>query len=242
MSRKLVALIALSLIAAVSAAAAHGAEPDANAAAACSDYSTQADAQAAADTRDGDGDGIYCESLPCPCASPSGSQSMPTPTAPAPTATPEAAPACSKPEGVQRISFSKTKYRNIRKHYLTAVRRGWPRVLVLNRPGADARRDRLLEDHMSREGYDRDEYPPALGRGKGKGLTRGRNPRGWRANVEFVRSSENRSHGSRLGIKLRRFCNGTKFRYVFYGPTFLRFRSFSLAEKRVGPAWPVSGS
>jgi hypothetical protein len=25
-----------------------------------------------------------------------------------------------------------------------------------------------------------------------------------------------RSHGSTMGLKLRRFCNGTKFRYVFY--------------------------
>jgi hypothetical protein len=35
------------------------------------------------------------------------------------------------------------------------------------------------------------------------------------ADVMYVRSSENRSHGSSLGAKLRRFCNGTRFRYVF---------------------------
>ena len=29
-------------------------------------------------------------------------------------------------------------------------------------------------------------------------------------------SAENRSHGSVLGLKLRRFCDGTRFRYVFY--------------------------
>jgi hypothetical protein len=34
--------------------------------------------------------------------------------------------------------------------------------------------------------------------------------------VAYVPSSENRSHGSRMGTKLRRFCDGTKFRYVFY--------------------------
>jgi len=32
----------------------------------------------------------------------------------------------------------------------------------------------------------------------------------------YVRSRENRSHGSALGSKLRRFCNGTRFRYVFH--------------------------
>ena len=82
--------------------------------------------------------------------------------------------------------------------------------------GADARRDRLLENVFTRSGFDRDEYPPAVGRGKGRGLTRGVNPTGWMASVQYVPSSENRSHGSVLGAKLRRFCNGTAFRYVFY--------------------------
>jgi hypothetical protein len=41
------------------------------------------------------------------------------------------------------------------------------------------------------------------------------NPIGWRADVRYVPSGENRSHGSTLGVKLRRFCNGTHFRYVF---------------------------
>jgi hypothetical protein len=58
--------------------------------------------------------------------------------------------------------------------------------------------------------------PPAVGRGKGPGLERGVDPRGWRADVRYVPSHENRSHGSTMGIKLRRFCNGTRFRYVFY--------------------------
>ena len=87
---------------------------------------------------------------------------------------------------------------------------------MLNRPGADARRDRLLAASRPAPGYDRDEYPPAVGRGRGKGLTRGSDPRGWKADVAYVPSSENRSHGSTLGIKLRRFCDGTRFRYVFY--------------------------
>ena len=77
------------------------------------------------------------------------------------------------------------------------------------------RRDRLLESHPIRAGFDRDEYPPAVGRGGGPGLERGRNPRGWMADVRYVPSSENRSHGATLGAKLREFCNGTRFRYAF---------------------------
>jgi hypothetical protein len=122
---------------------------------------------------------------------------------------------CTKPSAVQRLVFSATKYRHIRAHFRAALRKGWPRTLVVNRPGADARRDELLRDIPTRSGFDRDEYPPAVGRGRGKGLVGGSSPRGWRADVQYVESSENRSHGASLGGKLRRFCNGTRFRDVF---------------------------
>lgn len=181
--------------------------PASSARAACSDYSNQAAAQAAADTADPDDDGRLCETLPCPCAS-----SPP----PAPASSPTAPRACFRPQGVQDITFSSTKYPEIRAHTEAAIAAGWPSVLVLNRPGATARRARLLARIPTREGMDRDEYPPAVGRGRGPGLERGTNPRGWQADVLHVPSSENRSHGSVLGIKLRRFCDGTRFRYVFY--------------------------
>jgi hypothetical protein len=102
-----------------------------------------------------------------------------------------------------------------------AIAKGWPRILVLNRPGADQRRDRLLENIATRPEFDRDEYPPAVGRGRAngtqKGLVRGINPIGWRADVMYVPSTENRSHGSALGTQLRGLCNGVRFRYVFAG-------------------------
>jgi len=120
---------------------------------------------------------------------------------------------------VQRLRFSATKYANIKKHAQAAIARGWPRILVLNRAGADARRDRLLQDIPTMPGFDRDEYPPAVGRGRAngdqRGLVRGINPLGWMADVMYVASGENRSHGSSLGAKLRGLCNGTRFRYAF---------------------------
>jgi hypothetical protein len=122
---------------------------------------------------------------------------------------------CVRPSEVQRILFSAREYPNVRRHFRGALRRGWPRRLVLNRRGADARRERALRDIPIREGYDRDEYPPAVGRGRGPGLERGRNPRGWKADVRYVPSSENRSHGATLGDRLEPFCDGTRFRYVF---------------------------
>ena len=180
-------------------------------AATCSQYTNQASAQRAHDTRDADGDGIYCESLPCPCATGNGGGSTPAPVASHGTTS-----GCQRPRRIVPIGFSATKYPHIRAHYLRALRRGWPRILVLDRPGADARRDRLLAGIPTRPGMDRDEYPPAVGRGKGAHLVRGSNPRGWKADVAYVPSHENRSHGSTMGIKLRRFCDGTRFRYVFY--------------------------
>ncbi len=199
--------------AAASAAAKTATATDAAAAAAgrCSDFSNQAAAQRAANTRDGDGDGVYCESLPCPCLKKGASK----PSGTAAPSNPEAG--CVKPSAVQQIGFSATKYPNIRRHVLRAVRGGWPKTLMIDRRGTDARRDRLLANVATRDGYDRDEYPPAMGRGRGsEALTRGANPVGWMASVMLVPSSENRSHGAVMGIKLRRFCSGTRFSYRFY--------------------------
>jgi hypothetical protein len=124
------------------------------------------------------------------------------PARPAPTERPTRS--CVLPRAVVPIGFSATKYPHIRSHYERALADGFPAVLVLNRDGADRRRDRLLSSSATRRGMDRDEYPPALGRSS------------VRASVRYVPSSENRSHGATLGIKLRRYCDGTRFRYVFY--------------------------
>jgi hypothetical protein len=206
------ALALLLLVAALAATARDG-----RAATTCSAYSNQAAAQRAADTRDADGDGNYCESLPCPCAKP-GDGTTARPPAPSRQGRPgsDDPVGCTRPRSVQAIGFSGTKYPRIRAHTEAAIREGWPRTLVLNREGADGRRGRLLQGIATRSGYDRDEYPPAVGRGFGPGLDRGAHPLGWRASVAYVPSAENRSHGSVLGIKLRRFCDGTRFRYLFY--------------------------
>jgi hypothetical protein len=80
---------------------------------------------------------------------------------------------------------------------------------VLNRRGTDQRRDRLLANIPRHAGFDRDEYPAAVGRGRPngtqRGLVRGINPIGWLADVMYVPSSENCSHGPSLGSKLRPF-------------------------------------
>ena len=222
------AMVILLAAAAGACAAVLVASP-AGAAVNCSNFSTQAAAQefflahggpsADPEGLDGNHDGVACESLPCPCNKSTTPTSTPTTTAPPatdPAASAQDPAGCTSPKAVQNVSFSATKYPKIRAHFLAALRRGWPRTLVLNRADASDRRARLLKGIRTKRGYDRDEYPPAVGRGAGKGLEKGKDPVGWKADVAYVPSHENRSHGSTLGTKLRRLCSGTKFRYVFY--------------------------
>ena len=236
--RQLIAvLLVLAGLASAAGVASGDAAPSlASAPAVCADFPNQAAAQRAANTIDADGDGIYCESLACPCLRP-GVPEPPLPTAtpvptvtplptPVPTATPVATPtpvptatpapaSCQRPAGVQSIRFSKTKYPAVRRHVERALRKGWPKVLVVNHADAEARRERGLQDHPARAGKERHEYPPADGRGRGAGLTKGTNPRGWKAEVGYVPRSEHRSFHSALGAELGGLCDGTKFRYVF---------------------------
>ncbi|MEJ7784653.1 MAG: hypothetical protein WKF96_07605, partial [Solirubrobacteraceae bacterium] len=141
-------------------------------AATCADYTTQAEAQRAGDTRDSDGDRVLCEALPCPCLGAGSSSPLPPPPPPPPAV---AAPSCTRRSTVQRLLFSSDKYPNIKAHTLAAIAKGWPRILVLNRPGGAQRRDRLLEESglPPRADEDRDEYPPAVGRGRANGNQKG---------------------------------------------------------------------
>lgn len=123
---------------------------------------------------------------------------------------------CRRTKKVVEIGLSSTKYPNVLAHIRRAVKEGWPEVAQINRVGAEERRERLLRDIPTRPGYDRDEWPPAMGRGKGKGLERGSHPTGWRAHVEYVPSAENRSAGAVMGTKLRQYCDGVRFRVVGY--------------------------
>jgi hypothetical protein len=76
---------------------------------------------------------------------------------------------CVRPSGVQRIVFSAREYPNVRRHFRGALRRGWPRRLVLNRRGADARRERALRDVPTREGSIATSTPQPLAAAAGPG-------------------------------------------------------------------------
>ena len=76
------------------------------------------------------------------------------------------------PQASSSLPSTSGRYPNIRRHMIRPVRNGWPRVMVLNRPGVAERRARLLGGIPARRGYDRDEYPAAVGRGPPNGRSR----------------------------------------------------------------------
>jgi hypothetical protein len=184
-------------------------------AATCSDYSNQAEAQGAKDTLDADGDGIYCESLPCPCLRPGdsgGGGGSPTPA-------PKPKSSCVRPPGVLRLSVQPGEVPQHQAPFHGGRQEG---LASGDGPQPQARR------RPARPPAGRVPYPSRLrprrvprrcreGQANGdlRGLVRGINPVGWMADVAYVSSRENRSHGSSLGAKLRGVCEGTRFQYAF---------------------------
>jgi hypothetical protein len=227
---------AVALVAALAATSVAQADrgPIASASAVCADFPNQAAAQAAANTRDADGDGIYCESLPCPCSTQAGGAPAgppppapvptppappapvdpivpaptptPAPTEPAPDAEPHAkpVPTCTTTRQLVKVGISRTRYPAVIQHMKAAVKSGWSKVMTLNRRGAEKRRDRALRGWPTRRGMDRDEFPMAFGR------------KTWRTDVAYVPSKQNRGAGASIGIKLRRYCDGTRFVIIGY--------------------------
>lgn len=85
-------------------------------------------------------------------------------------------------------------------HARAAVIAGKPRVLHIARGLASIHRHESLRGIKTRHGFDRDEYPPAASLEGGTG-----------ADVEYVKSSDNRSAGSRMKIQLTPYCDGQSF-------------------------------
>lgn len=124
---------------------------------------------------------------------------MPTVTLPVVNAT---AVVCKHTTAIIIIPLTAAKHSQIIAHAKLAILTfHYPRIMVLNRVGAAARRTALLKAIPIRRGFDRDEYLPAAGRST------------VRAHVAYVNPTQNRSAGAVMGNKLRPYCNGTKFRY-----------------------------
>lgn len=196
---RLLALVAVTL-AALLAGAGCSAETGSQAAQerdwrGCDGYTTQPQAQRAWEAAgrpagaDGDDDGRVCETLPERAADRDNDGS------------------CRRVGRVVAIGLSRTKYPSVVDHIEDAIRAGYPAVLVLNRPGADERRDALLDGRPTTPGRELDEYPPAVARTAATAT---------RAHVRSVPEAENAGSGATMGLKLRPYCDGQRFRLVGY--------------------------
>lgn len=106
---------------------------------------------------------------------------------------------CRRARRAVRVRVSRARWPHIARH-IERARDRYPRVLHLDRRGADENREESLRGVATRPGFDRDEYPPAVAREGGAG-----------ADIGLVPSSENRSAGAVLGNRLRPFCDGQRF-------------------------------
>ncbi|NLD75043.1 MAG: hypothetical protein GX643_00085 [Acidimicrobiales bacterium] len=106
------------------------------------------------------------------------------------------APVC----GMRRlVCVSGSRFGEGAQHVIDAQRGGAPRVLRLDRGGAQARRTSALRDVPSRAGLDRDEYPFAVSSQRG-GLS-----------IRHIDPSSNRSLGAYVGAQLRALPDGARF-------------------------------
>jgi hypothetical protein len=106
------------------------------------------------------------------------------------------------------LKFPIDKYPETASHIQAAIKNGEPAVCTINRPEADANREKSLRGIPTKDGYDRDEWPMAMCDEGGKG-----------ADVAYVKSSDNRGSGSWVGNQLENYPNGTRILFVIDGAT-----------------------
>lgn len=102
------------------------------------------------------------------------------------------------------IELDNSRHARILDHAWDAIQTGEKKFLHIDRDHAQAHRRVSLRGIPTREGYDRDEYPPAASEEGGAG-----------ADIRYVKSAENRSAGSIMGRQLRGWCDGQRFRFEY---------------------------
>jgi hypothetical protein len=96
------------------------------------------------------------------------------------------------------------------RHALDAIHKGHPKLLHKGEPGTSDRNRRAWLRKQGKkfpsragEGFQRDEYPPAMAVEGGPDT-----------NLRYIRSAENSAQGSELGSQTRAYCPGQAFVYV----------------------------
>lgn len=172
----------------------------------CAAYDTRSDAQRAWENagrparNDADKDGQVCESK-------SGGRSGTSQTK-----SNGDRKGCRIENRVVQIGISRSRSPQTVRHFEDAIRSGYPAVLTIDRAGADENRQQSLAGIATRDGYQRDEYPPAI---SAEGGIAERGPmKGKRADVRLIPATDNARSGASMGVKLRQYCSGQKFRLI----------------------------
>lgn len=101
------------------------------------------------------------------------------------------------------LHFPSTRYPETAAHIQAAIARGESAICTIDRAGADGNRDQSLKGIPTKDGYDRDEFPMAMCSEGGEG-----------ADVQYVKSSDNRGSGSWVGNQLEDYPNGTRVYFI----------------------------
>ena len=104
---------------------------------------------------------------------------------------------------IVEVVVDSTKYPESARHIKEAQATGHPKVMTINRAGANANRRESLKNVATEKGKDRDEYPPAMFEEGGYG-----------ASVKKIDSSDNRGAGSSIGQQCRGLACGTQVKIV----------------------------
>lgn len=105
-------------------------------------------------------------------------------------------------DGTYLCVIDSRAYPQTAEHIRIAQRLGMPRVLTVDRAGADARRRASLKHTPARPEYDRDEYPMAMTAEGGAG-----------ADVFYITGGDNRGAGSFIRHQLRSVPDGARVRF-----------------------------
>jgi filamentous hemagglutinin len=105
-----------------------------------------------------------------------------------------------------KILVSRAKYPEVAQHIEDAQRAGKPRILTIDRPGADQRRKEALRGIPKVPGKQLDEYPPAMFKEGGTG-----------AHVRPVDPSQNQGAGAWIASECRKYPDGFQVE-ILVGP------------------------
>jgi hypothetical protein len=171
----------------------------------CDSFNTQPEAQAYWESHgrpaqaDGDHDGQVCETLPTGVGAGGG---------------------CERPRRTVTVRLSRRQYPETTLHFEVAWRQDVPSRYTIARGLADGNRDAwdpLVPAGVDADGDgeqdDRDEVPMAFTKEGGRKAGNGRSA----SHIAYVDASDNRGAGSSIGGRLRRYCNGTRFRLKLFG-------------------------